>query len=64
MSDVQPVETEAGNDTDDEYLVLAENGYEPRFNDYGYGDLLWALRKGYELGKRDGMDGVPWRADW
>lgn len=34
------------------------------FNDYGWGDLLKALRKGYELGARDALDGAPGREPW
>lgn len=49
--------SESGLDpTEDEISALEEAQFEvgKGFHDYGNGDLLVALRKGYELGRRDG----------
>lgn len=55
--DIEPVEPYDGWPTEDERTALAEAGFElsKGFNDYGGGDLILALRKGYELGRQDGQ---------
>lgn len=63
--DVRESEGE-GSVTDEESEVLEAlfgEGF-ARFNDYGMGDLLKALRKGYELGCLDGLRAEIERHGW